>query len=180
MTGSTHDPPSLAVTETIPHIQLFVYGTLMRGGRYHDQFCSIAVDIQPATITGRLYDLDAGYPTLEIPEAAVLARGTGDPVADADTANECPVEQSAPGADDGWDRVHGELILFSDPKTTLPRIDALEEFVPGRSANLYERVLGPVDCGGERVAAWLYVGSPALIRMGRRIADGVWSGPRER
>jgi hypothetical protein len=54
-------------------ISIFVYGTLKRGYANHDRFCHNAIDIQPATVLGRLYDLGA-YPALEVPDESILAR----------------------------------------------------------------------------------------------------------
>lgn len=72
-------------TTTTPTITCFVYGILKRGFWNHDRFCRNAIDIQPATTWGRLYELPAGYPALEVPESAILAHGTADPLADAAT-----------------------------------------------------------------------------------------------
>lgn len=66
-------------------ITCFVYGTLKRGFWNHDRFCRNAIDIRPATTWSRLYQLPAGYPALEVPESAILAHGTADPLADAAT-----------------------------------------------------------------------------------------------
>lgn len=42
----------------------FVYGTLMRGQRYHREYAGTATSAVPATATGTLYHLHAGYPVL--------------------------------------------------------------------------------------------------------------------
>lgn len=44
--------------------RVFVYGTLMHGERNHPYYCGDALSIEPATTTGRLYDLPAGFPTM--------------------------------------------------------------------------------------------------------------------
>ena len=122
---------------------LFVYGTLRRGQANHDRFCRNAIDIQPATTWGRLYDLGA-FPALEVPESAILAHGTADPLADAATqarltANLPPHAVNHPPSGD-WDLIQGELITFPDPARDLPPIDRLEGFRPlGKS--YYQRVL---------------------------------------
>jgi len=43
---------------------LFAYGTLMRGRRNHARFCGDALSIEPASTTGRLYDLPDGFPAM--------------------------------------------------------------------------------------------------------------------
>ena len=65
-------------------LKLFVYGTLRLGCRNHHAFCRGFVEIQEATVRGRLYE-GHGYPILEVPEADILAQGSTDPLADAAT-----------------------------------------------------------------------------------------------
>ena len=52
--------------------RLFVYGTLTVGGILHDRWCGDALTIEPASTTGRLYDLPLGFPA--------MVRGGRDPV----------------------------------------------------------------------------------------------------
>jgi gamma-glutamylcyclotransferase (GGCT)/AIG2-like uncharacterized protein YtfP len=47
-------------------VKLIVYGTLMSGERNH-RFCRNAVNINPCTITGTLYDTGYGFPAF-VPE----------------------------------------------------------------------------------------------------------------
>ena len=56
--------------------RVFVYGTLKRGFSNHEYFCRGVTAIDEAVICGRLYALNAQIPTLAIPEASVLARGS--------------------------------------------------------------------------------------------------------
>jgi len=191
------------------NITLFVYGTLKSGrwttareangeqsrglaeGRHcrrqgatnHDRFCRRAIDIRPATTVGRLYDLPAGFPALEIPDAAVLAVGTGDPLADAETQARIaardlvmPELEGDPPSPEGygeagWDVVHGELITFADATRDLPPLDRLEGFRPDRHG-LYRRALVAVRANTGVEAAWVYhmVGA----NRGRRLSGGVW------
>jgi gamma-glutamylcyclotransferase (GGCT)/AIG2-like uncharacterized protein YtfP len=183
-------------------ISVLVYGTLKRGQWNHDRFCRNAVDIRPATTVGRLYGLTAGFPALEIPEEAILAVGTGDPLADAETqaraASRDLVMPEAKGeppspegyGEAGWDVVYGELITFADPARDLPLLDRLEGFVaPGgrccptgqpvslRSAHpdghgLYRRALVAVRANTGVEAAWVY--HMARVRQGERLRGGTW------
>jgi len=66
-------------------LRLFVYGTLKRGCWNHDRFCRGVLDVQEAVVRGRLYEMPSGTPVLEVPEADVLAHGTGDPLVDVAT-----------------------------------------------------------------------------------------------
>ena len=150
-------------------IQLFVYGTLKRGFHNH-RFCAQARDIQPAWTWGRLYDLRAGYPALEVPDDQILALGTDDPVRDARCAQQTPPDPLTPEGD--WDRAQGELVTLADADRELPPIDRLEGFSPVRAydANLYLRVLVPVWTeDGEVVAAWTYDGRRISARLARCI-----------
>lgn len=47
-------------------IDVFVYGTLKPGGRYHQQYCMPYLkEVQPAQVQGQLYDLpELGYPVM--------------------------------------------------------------------------------------------------------------------
>ena len=138
-------------------LRLFVYGTLKRGGRYHERFCAGALSIEPASVRGRLYALPAGYPVLVVPAYSILARGSGDAIADVTRQETCETPAASPeGA--GWQDVHGELQTFDDPADRLAAIDALEDFHPG-APSLYLRVLLPVRRNAEYVAAWTYVES---------------------
>ncbi|MCA9402377.1 MAG: gamma-glutamylcyclotransferase [Candidatus Omnitrophica bacterium] len=160
------DPHSVARTV----LRLFVYGTLKRGYANHQGFCANARHIEEGATWGRLYHLPAGYPALETAGELIIARGTGDPKADARTQHTANgLKFSRPDGD--WDLVRGELITFPDPARDLPPIDGLEDFRPDGSG-LYQRVLVPVRCGATVLAAWTYVmpcPSNAL-----RLAGGLW------
>ncbi len=164
-----------------PTITLLVYGTLKRGFWNHDRFCGNAIDIQPATTWGRLYQLPAGYPALEVPESSILAHGIADPLADAATlppqdAN-CPPSGDPPSPQGfggtGWDEIHGELITFPDPARDFPPIDRLEGFRVGQES-LYQRVLVLARTPEMVVPAWLYVAGRCLIGSGEHLRKGIW------
>ena len=154
--------------------RLFVYGTLKRGGRYHARYCSRATRIRAATVVGRLYELNAGFPTIEIPQQSVLAGATVDPARDAERALRTRVDVCAP-TEGRWTRVYGELIEFPDPTTDVGPIDVLEDFVPGRKRNLYKRVLAPVETDNLIIPAWLYIGDSCLLENARFLEEGVWN-----
>jgi gamma-glutamylcyclotransferase (GGCT)/AIG2-like uncharacterized protein YtfP len=142
-------------SEVAPALRLFVYGTLKRGGRYHDRYCSGARSIETASVRGRVYQLPEGYPVLVVPEGTILARGSADPA--ADVRRQAAAALAISEVDPSWTDIPGELFTFDDPQTRLPRIDELEEFHPD-GASLYRRVLLRVRCAsGTSVAAWAYV-----------------------
>ena len=156
----------------------FVYGTLKRGFWNHDRFCRNAIDIQPVTTWGRLYQLPAGYPALEVPESAILAHGTANPLADAATqarlAAHAPLHAADRPPSGDWDLIHGELITFPDPARDLPPIDRLEGFRIGQDS-LYQRVLVLTQSSAGGIPAWLYIAAGCrLIGSGERLRNGLW------
>jgi gamma-glutamylcyclotransferase (GGCT)/AIG2-like uncharacterized protein YtfP len=149
-------------------VQMFFYGTLKRGGSNH-AYCRGGLVTAEARVEGLLYDLPQGYPALVVPEASVLAVGTGDPLRDArgGAALDRP-ELPEPGEP----HVHGELYTFDDPEERLPSLDELEDFSPDDPLSPYRRVLVPVRPDGGGVAlAWAYaVRGP----QGTHLPGGRW------
>jgi gamma-glutamylcyclotransferase (GGCT)/AIG2-like uncharacterized protein YtfP len=142
-------------------LDLFVYGTLKRGQRAHERFCSTAEPLGEAWVIGMLRIHVDGYPVLVLPPMSVLARGTASPAADA--AGEraqfalsgnaaSPAPNSA--CRDGWRRILGEVLRFHAPALELPPIDAFED-VSHDTHSLYARVLVRVEAAAVRFA-WTY------------------------
>lgn len=143
---------------------LFVYGTLKQGFSNHDRHCKTAVKIQKAYTWGRVYELDAGYPALEVSETMIQAYGTSDFKLDAvNRGKRLHFEQ--PSGD--WDMVEGELMYFSQPDIEIPPLDYLEHFNPDGECNLYHRVMLTFKTEDGLVNAWTYV-----------IIDGKYTGRR--
>ena len=154
------------------HLRLFVYGTLKKGFWNHDRFCTRAVSIEPATTWGRLYQLPAGFPALEVPESSILATGTDDPLADTRTQNAIELPEYAMTQPEGdWDLVHGELMTFANPGFDLPPIDRLEAFDPNGRC-VYTRVLVAVETNDLIRPVWLYHYNPG--HNAERITSGKW------
>lgn len=154
------------------HLRLFVYGTLKKGFWNHDRFCTRAISIEPATTWGRLYQLPAGFPALEVPESSILATGTADPLADTRTQNTIELPENAMTRPEGdWDLVHGELMTFANPGFDLPPIDRLEAFNPNGRC-IYKRVLVMVSSKNKIRPVWLYHYN--LGHNAERIASGRW------
>ena len=66
-------------------LTMFVYGTLKRGERNHERYCSGALRVEEGAVRGELYDLPLfGYPELIVREEFVRAFGTDDPARDAE------------------------------------------------------------------------------------------------
>ena len=127
------------------HLRLFVYGTLKKGFWNFDWFCTRAINTEPATTWGSLYQLPAGFPALKVPESCILATGTADPLADTRTQNTIQMSKNAMTRPEGdWDLVHGELMTFANPGFDLPPIDRLEAF-DSHGRSVYTRVLVAID-----------------------------------
>lgn len=147
-------------------IDVFVYGTLRPGGRYHDRFCRGLVRAEPASARGTLERLPAGYPRMIVAPEDVLARGSGDLAADARFfAGASPrIRHARDGP-----VVEGDLLGFDDPEPRLRALDRLEDFRPA-GGGLYDRVLIVVRVGERFRPAWAYVaplaGESDLGRLG--------------
>lgn len=138
-------------------IRIFVYGTLKRGYRYHQQYCAHAESIAPAAIWGRLYLLAAGYPALIVPESQILASGSADILADAKALEQHrQLDFKHPGGD--WDLIEGEIVTFADPLRDLPPIEKLEGFRPGRFSE-YQRVMVLARTDESTLPVWTYDGT---------------------
>lgn len=154
-------------------IRLFVYGTLKSGYWNFERYCRNAIDIQPATVWGRLWQLSAGYPAIEVPETSILAHGTSDPIADARTQHRLGSRKQPMQKPDGdWDLVHGEVMTFLDPERDLPLIDRLEGFNPDRKS-LYKRALVPAFLATHIIPVWLYYMDD--LNQGVRLSSGKWN-----
>jgi gamma-glutamylcyclotransferase (GGCT)/AIG2-like uncharacterized protein YtfP len=162
------------VKTTSAALRLFVYGTLKRGGRYHERFCRGVRSVESAIIRGRVYPAPAGYPVLVVPEDSVLARGSADPLADvARQAKALAREPGGPCREGGkCDDVRGEILVFDDPEKRLPAIDELEGFRPS-GESLYARVLLTArrERDGRLLPAWAYV-EGELLRAASRTGPG--------
>jgi gamma-glutamylcyclotransferase (GGCT)/AIG2-like uncharacterized protein YtfP len=150
--------------------RLFVYGTLMRGGPSHDEYCRGLTSVEAARAAGRRRELPQGYPMLVVPERSILAVGSRDPLADLAEArrfDELPSE-----AVDG-PAVDGEIFTFDDPESRLARLDEFEGFRPG-AWSLYRRALIPVVRArdGALLAAWAYVAPEASKAISGRSPTG--------
>ena len=141
-------------------LRIVVYGTLKRGGRFHDEFCRDAIAIEEAQVLGQL-ETTGPYPILTVPASLILAVGTADPLADlatqdrirafadaADVLAPAHLVRTAAMTSEGgphaeWDWIQGEMITLAEPAARMPALDHLEGFKPG-AASLYRRVLLPV------------------------------------
>lgn len=134
-------------------IDVFVYGTLRPGGRFHDRFCRGLVRAEPASARGTVERLPAGYPRMIVAPEDVLARGSGNLAADA-----AIFAEARPRIPRSWDgpAVEGDLLGFDDPEPRLRALDRLEDFRPA-GGGLYDRLLLVVRVGERFRPAWAYV-----------------------
>lgn len=159
-------------------MQLFVYGTLKRGERSHERFCSQASCIEPAWTWGRLYALPQGYPMLKAPPERILHHGTAELADDIVRHRDAlPIDATEPPPGD-WHEISGELVTLPDDTALLAAIDAWEGFQPPQQ-QLYNRVLLPVYLwsADAAFAAWAYV-APGGVLPSREVDCGAsWSNP---
>jgi len=147
-------------------ITLFVYGTLKRGFRNHDNFCKNASAVEIGYVNGTLYGTGHGFPVLCVPPGSILAVGNRDYHAGA--ALQARVSRDL-AKTELRGSVKGELISFTNPEDILP-IDRLEG-VP----HFYRRVLIPARIESGRVlAAWAYV-MPRPTHGATVIESGEWN-----
>jgi len=91
---------------------------------------------------------------LDVPESTILAQGTNDPLADAETQARIRFRGCDRPAGD-WDLIHGELVPFTDPLRDLPPIDRLEGFRPVEHS-MYQRVMVAARAKTIITPVWLY------------------------
>lgn len=152
-------------------MSLFLYGTLRPEASHHHLVAPWVIDSVPARIWGRLYQVAAGYPSVEIPEEGILAVGTAQAEKDVLTESRFAVPAGPPPSGD-WGWVFGDVVTLSEPAASLPPLDDYEGYHPGRPS-LYRRVLAPIMVEEERGLAWVYVRKSQ--RSDRRVHDGVWT-----
>lgn len=149
---------------------LFAYGTLQRGGRYHARYATGYRSCVAASIWGRLYELPQGYPMLVVPDETVIAQGTKPVTLDSlqhGVGLETPPSSVLPRPAGDWQCIRGELFEFDDPHQRFAELDELEGFhAPGPS--LYDRVLLWVDVDSVPCVAWTYVAPQGQVPDGAR------------
>jgi gamma-glutamylcyclotransferase (GGCT)/AIG2-like uncharacterized protein YtfP len=145
---------------------VFVYGTLKRGERNFERYCSGYIAVRSAHICGTLLLRHTGTPIIQYPEASILYRGTADLMGDLEvqrTQGAVLLEstEGAPAKRDSM--IEGELFTFAAEEDRVAKLDYLEEF-QADAPSLYDRILAPVypsaDCPEvpvSPVAAWVYI-----------------------
>jgi gamma-glutamylcyclotransferase (GGCT)/AIG2-like uncharacterized protein YtfP len=151
-------------------LAIFAYGTLKRGERNHERYCSGASRVENGAVRGELYNLPLfDYPELVVPDESVRGFETDDPAGDAEVqerlARGRPLTVEGP-------LVFGEIFFFDDAASRLPAIDQLEGFDPADASSHYRRVLLPVEPEeGRALLAWAYV---VREPSGTYLPDGRW------
>ena len=126
-------------------LPFFVYGTLKPGeSNYVSYLAHRTAYEKPAAISGGTLYTDGQYPFLVIDPQLVQPT----------------------------DNVHGMLIMVQPQHyhTTLRQIDQLEEYVPERRDNWYERIVYPIQVQGAHASteAWAYVAGPQTMKAIRK------------
>ncbi|MFF5715560.1 gamma-glutamylcyclotransferase family protein [Streptomyces buecherae] len=193
--------PAAAPPERLP---FFVYGTLRPGGRHHAWALRGRTRAQePARMPGLALYEGPGYPyaveTGAVRSETATATDAAPPADRTDAGREradrtggnrphpgrTVADRDHPDRDhpdrDHGDWVHGDLVWPTDAAypDVLRTLDALEEYRPGHTDNLYERVVRHARrAGGDPVRAWVYLAGPALAARvraaGPPIAGGDW------
>lgn len=140
-------PPISDLNDRSEPLRVFVYGTLKPGGRYWRRFCRGRVkSCFPAWVSGKLYELEAGYP-------ALLERERGE--------------------ESNGEQAFGFVLTFAsgDAEAVLHELDELEGYAadfhdsPDNEYRRYEtlvhpRDLGPTEIGFPSVRAYRMVDPP--------------------
>ena len=147
-------------------IDVFVYGTLRPGGRFHDRFCRGLVRAESAFARGTVERLPAGYPRMIVSDEDVIARGSGDLATDAALLAAASAKPAPAWAAGEAPTVEGDLLRFDDPVPRLRALDRLEDFRP-EGGGLYDRVMIVVRVADRFRPAWAYV-APLAARSDLR------------
>src|ERR687893_1924686 len=127
-------------------LAMFVYGTLKRGERNHERYCSSARHAEEGAVRGKLYDLPHfAYPELIVPEESIRALGTNEYAGDVELQERLSRERQ-PTLEGPM--VFGEIFFFDDPVSRLRAIDRLEGYDPADSSSHYRRTLLSVAAEG--------------------------------
>jgi gamma-glutamylcyclotransferase (GGCT)/AIG2-like uncharacterized protein YtfP len=136
---------------------LFTYGSLRPGGQHHHEFCRGFLPLEKAAVPGTMGVAEHGYPLLRVRCSMVLEHGSANAQADFALEKKWRAEPTLHWETGGMTLIAGDLMSFPDVEVRLPRLDAFEEFSPGRKSD-YLRVLLPVKKNdGTLCPAWCYV-----------------------
>lgn len=124
---------------------IFVYGTLRPGQKYHHLINDLLLTAEPATVTGFvMYDLAYGYPAIvSVP-----------PIIGSN-----PESHEASMGNVFHDTIYGDILSFSesDIEDALSILDELESYYEGSPDNEYDRILVDAENSlGKRESCWLY------------------------
>ncbi len=91
---------------------------------------------------------------------SMMGAGAADPLADTPTQSTIEFPENAmTQPEGGWDKVHGELMIFANPGFNPPPINRLEAFDPNGRC-VYSRVLAAVETNDLIRPVWLYHCNP--------------------
>ena len=138
-------------------LNLFVYGTLMRGFRANPFIPRNAV-MNRGKIVGNLYHYAAGYPIVQIPKDSSTIEGSLNYKIDLnvqeDRNKKIPSELNII---EGFNYVYGELYEIPYKEEILHAFDSYEGFTGRKDFGLYKRTLTLVQLENDSYKyAWVY------------------------
>ena len=153
-------------------LNLFVYGTLMRGFRSNGFIPENAVMVKGETV-GNLYHYAAGYPIVQVPKGDKTVEGTLDYAKDLDIQDDWNrTEPDSLPYYNEYGRVHGEVYNIPYTEEVMQRLDGYEGF-RGDDTGLYCRTLVPVKTDTGYLYAWIY-NMDILPSYVARVYSGNW------
>ncbi len=143
-------------------VGIFAHGTWKRGGRHHDAYCQGYRSVEEAYLWGRMFDVNWGFPLLELHSSLTYGTGTRDIRSDLEHAVRIfrdfgsAVSTECLPKNGGW--IPGDFMIFEDPAERLQALDQLEGFRPEDPKCLFQRVLFPVQLTktDQWRLAWVY------------------------
>jgi len=157
---------------------LFVYGSLRSDQTEHRTHSPRSLSRSIASITGKLYELDIGYPLLIVPATSILLTASQDWLGDWKRATKIDLATIPAPSQERSSRIWGELIEIPLKPDAFTKPDRWEGFSLDRPS-IYQRVIVPAAfTDGTMMAAWAYVATQ-IPTTAKLIPDGFWERPKK-
>ncbi|MCH6255488.1 gamma-glutamylcyclotransferase [Puniceicoccaceae bacterium K14] len=160
------------------NLLLFAYGTLRTTEPESKMFQHKLIESKPARIFGRLYQIQEGYPVLQIPNESVIAHASDYLLSDWMLNTEQTIDAKEPDAPSfAW--IQGELLTFPLEEDVLESMDAWEGFTPGKKS-FYKRVITQAYTTDEMAhRCWAYVCLSEPRAPSRPLKENSWTRPKD-